>query len=513
MPIRTAAVERILQRAIAVAKRRGGETIEPIDLFVAILGDESRGAELLAQFQVHIDDLETATLACDLIEVTEDDPFTPTPLESAAYSEVLQAGQFQAALAGRAAEFGSEHLVLGLAEIDSPIRDLLVERGATTAALQRLSSEDADKPGGAIPTDFVLDTEVSVFDRQYLVRAVDAAANRASEGLRVAEDYTRFVLNDGHLTKRLKQIRHGIVEGLRDVPLRERLAARDTRGDVGTVITSPSAEGGRTEESLLAANLHRAEEALRSLEEFGRLIDPRLGPVFEGLRYELYTIEKACGTAIRSGERFAGRNLYVLVTVAQCALPVEQLVERAADGGAGIFQVREKGMQDRALLAHLRILRRLTREKDALLIVNDRPDLAVLCDADGVHVGQEELTVQECRRIVGPNRFVGVSTHTIEQARAAVLDGADYLGVGPVFASKTKSFEAFAGLEFVQQVAEEIALPWYAIGGIDESNIGRVCEAGGTRVAVSSAVCGSDDPRSIAAAIRRSLKTEETREL
>jgi thiamine-phosphate pyrophosphorylase len=303
----------------------------------------------------------------------------------------------------------------------------------------------------------------------------------------------------------LKRLRHGIMEALREVPLSDRLAARDTRGDVGTLIASPSAET-RRESDLLAANLHRAEEALRSLEEFGRLLDPRLGPAFERLRYELYTVEKALSVAAAAQERLAGRDVYVLLTISGCARPVEEVIRSAAAGGAGIFQTREKGLCDRELLAHLRAVRRWTREADALLIVNDRPDLAVLCGADGVHIGQEELTVGEARRIVGPDRLVGVSTHDIEQARAAVLDGADYLGVGPVFPSRTKTFESLAGLELVRAVAAEIGLPWYAIGGIGAENFGTVREAGATRVAVSAAVCGAEDPRSAVAELRAALK-------
>src|SRR5690606_2183195 len=135
-----------------------------------------------------------------------------------------------------------------------------------------------------------------------------------------------------------------------------------------------------------------------------------------------------------------------------------------------------------------------TRESGALFIMNDRPDLAVLVDADGVHVGQEELSVREARRIVGPGRLVGVSTHSLEQARLAGEDGADYLGVGPVFPSQTKSFSELAGLDFVRQVAEEIRLPWYAIGGITPENVSDVLAAGATRIAVSQAVCGSPSP-------------------
>ncbi|MGC4007112.1 MAG: thiamine phosphate synthase [Pirellulales bacterium] len=120
--------------------------------------------------------------------------------------------------------------------------------------------------------------------------------------------------------------------------------------------------------------------------------------------------------------------------------------------------------------------------------MNDRPDLAVLCGADGVHVGQEELPVHDVRRIVGPDMLVGVSTHSIEQARKAVLDGADYLGVGPTFPSTTKSFDAFPGLDLVRAVASEITLPAFAIGGITVENVLEVRKAGLHRIAVGGAV-------------------------
>ena len=137
-----------------------------------------------------------------------------------------------------------------------------------------------------------------------------------------------------------------------------------------------------------------------------------------------------------------------------------------------------------------------------MFVMNDRPDLAVLADADGVHVGQEELSVKDARTIVGADRLVGVSTHSIEQARQAVLDGADYIGVGPVFPSGTKQFDRLAGLELVRAVAAEVRLPAFAIGGITADNLPLVREAGLGRVAVSGAVASAADP---GAAARRLL--------
>ena len=123
-----------------------------------------------------------------------------------------------------------------------------------------------------------------------------------------------------------------------------------------------------------------------------------------------------------------------------------------------------------------------------LLIINDRPDLAALAQADGVHVGQEELSVKDARSIVGPDVLIGVSAHSIEQARQAVLDGANYLGVGPTFPSGTKQFDHFPGVELLRAVAAEIRLPAFAIGGITRENLGQVKSAGFTRMAVSGAI-------------------------
>lgn len=161
-----------------------------------------------------------------------------------------------------------------------------------------------------------------------------------------------------------------------------------------------------------------------------------------------------------------------------------------------MVQLREKNVPDGQLIERARFLREWTREAGALFIVNDRPDIAVLVDADGVHVGQEDLPCAEVRQIVGGDRLIGVSTHNVEQIRQAVLDGADYLGVGPVFVSSTKEFDSLAGLEFVRAAAAETSLPWFAIGGITAENLPDAIDAGARRIAVTGAICQADDATS-----------------
>src|SRR5262249_31520211 len=133
------------------------------------------------------------------------------------------------------------------------------------------------------------------------------------------------------------------------------------------------------------------------------------------------------------------------------------------------------------------------------------PELARLASADGVHLGQDDVTLRDARRVVGPSLLIGVSTHDRAQLDEAILAGASYLGIGPVFSSATKDFSDLAGLACVRQAAETTTLPWFAIGGINEENIERVLEAGATRVAVSAAVVRAERPRAAAAALRRRL--------
>src|SRR6185436_664210 len=164
-------------------------------------------------------------------------------------------------------------------------------------------------------------------------------------------------------------------------------------------------------------------------------------------------------------------RLYVLVTSAACRLSLVGTIKEAALGGAQIIQLREKGIDDRTLLARARDVRKLTRSCGVLFIMNDRPDIARLAEADGVHLGQDDMPVREARRLLGPDAIIGVSTHNLEQVGQAIIDGANYIGVGPTFPSQTKAFDEFAGLEFVREAMAQTSLPAFAIGGIHLENL------------------------------------------
>ncbi len=324
-----------------------------------------------------------------------------------------------------------------------------------------------------------------------LYRILDANANRVMEGLRVSEEYARFVLDDAHLARLLKEMRHDLLDALSEVPADARFAARETRQDVGTTVSMAAEFERSTTQNVAITNLKRAEQAFRVLEEYGKLLSPRFAAAMESLRYRAYTLCRALAITASSLERLETARIYALVDGADSAAAFEQRIAALIAAGVDMMQLRDKRLDDRTLLARARQLRNQTRDTAVMFVVNDRPDIALLSQADGVHTGQDELSVKDCRTVLGPQSLVGVSTHTIEQARTAVLDGASYLGCGPTFPSETKSFSAYPGLPFLREVAAEIRLPSFAIGGIHAENIHRVADTGLRRVAVGSALSGN----------------------
>jgi thiamine-phosphate pyrophosphorylase len=352
-------------------------------------------------------------------------------------------------------------------------------------------------------------------------RLLDAAANRGQEAIRVLEDYVRFMRDDAELTQQLKTFRHQFQEILKRFPMESRLESRNTEYDVGTDISAEGEYERPTMDDLVSANFSRLQEALRSLEEFSKMSDTQAARQFEQLRYLSYTLHKETADGRRqiaadaSGKETEWTaqpsssllpsavcrlpSLYVLVDCRSDESAFEQLVSALIAGGVDIIQLRDKQADDRMILARSRILKNCITESDrnVLFIMNDRPDLAILAGADGVHVGQEELPAALVRQMVG-TMLIGVSTHSIEQARQAVLDGADYIGVGPVFESETKEFSQLAGLAYLEEVAAEISIPAFAIGGITEDRLEEVFQTGICRVAVGSALLNAENPKEVA---------------
>lgn len=355
-----------------------------------------------------------------------------------------------------------------------------------------------------------------------ILRIVDAAANRASEGLRVVEDIARMHLNDVFLSTSIKQARHDLGSTISALAFDLPIHARDTMGDVGCSIDTATEffRGSTTSENvppgtsskyhptsfipLVAANFKRAQQALRTLEELAKSesLGKQVAKAFEQIRYQTYTLEKALTLALQANIAIPSPAVYVLVdgidvaktcdregnlfngadvSKSQFSETIKSLVAAKVD----FIQLRDKRLSDRQLIVAGKLARDIVGGSPTRLIINDRADIAVAVRADGVHVGQDELTVAEVRRIVGSEMLIGVSTHSVEQAQQAVVHGASYIGIGPVFPSRTKPFDEYIGCEVVKHVVDAVSIPAFAIGGVDGDNASQLANVHCHRAAVS----------------------------
>jgi thiamine-phosphate pyrophosphorylase len=251
----------------------------------------------------------------------------------------------------------------------------------------------------------------------------------------------------------------------------------------------------------------RLGEALRAVEEFLKTLAPGDAAKVEALRYRFYDAERRVALTLRPvAGRFADVRLYVLVTESLCRRPWLEAAEAAVLGGADCLQLREKELEGGELLRRAKQLVALCRRHGVPCVINDRPDVAILSGADGVHLGQNDLPAAEARKLLGRDKLLGVSTHDLGQARQARADGADYIGVGPFFRSTTKPRDFVAGPAYARQVAEALPdLPAVAIAGITAGNVDEVLATGLRAVAVTSAVLAADDVRAAAERLKKKL--------
>lgn len=502
LPELTPAVARALETAQLHAGRLGLSEVLPINLLHALLAEEEGRAWSLAV---------AARLDAAAFRASRAIPDTPPPeqppslpLHPRSRTALFAARDLARELSGESTVV-SEALLLTLLRSDETLPTELASFGLRFADLEQ-SILGQRQPPPKLEEPLRL-TDPS--ERMETARLLDACANRAREGLRVIEDYCRFVLDDAFLSRTLKQWRHDLTSALAELSPTLLLEARETQYDVGTELSTPSELERASLRDVVQVNVKRLQESLRSLEEYGKVHSPRLGQALEQLRYRSYTLERALVLGVSARERLHGARLYIILTGSRCAATLDWIIAEATASGAGMVQLREKDKSDRELLERARQVRQWTRQAGVLFLVNDRADIARLVEADGVHLGQDDLPVKEARRILGPNALIGVSTHNLEQLRQAVLDGASYVGIGPTFPSGTKDFAELAGLEFVRRAMAETTLPAFAIGGVNLQTIAAAVAAGARRVAVSGAIAQADDPRAVCAALLTALPDEK----
>jgi thiamine-phosphate pyrophosphorylase len=329
-----------------------------------------------------------------------------------------------------------------------------------------------------------------------MLRIIDANLNRATEGLRVLEDIARFLLNDPSLSVRLKSLRHELLPS--DGALqRQMLAARNSEGDIAAFAETPEEIKRDSALSLVIANAKRVQESLRVLEETTKLHQiPALDwTKFKDARFTLYELEQMLVSRLLRRDKLQNFNgLYVLID-AQALEGRSEVgaTRKAIQGGAKIIQLRDKKRSIRELLPVAQELKELCLSFGIPFLINDYLSLALAVDADGLHLGQDDLPLPVARRLLPQDKILGCSTATVEEARKAEEEGADYIAVGSIFRTPSKPEARLAGLETLRRVREITSKPLVAIGGIDEDNVAEVLAAGADTVAVISSVLRAED--------------------
>ncbi len=329
------------------------------------------------------------------------------------------------------------------------------------------------------------------------LRIVDANLNRIGESLRLLEDIARLLLNDAVLTEQLKAMRHELAT--KELSIKKQLLqARDSKGDVGVSIEVQQQDKERELSATIIANARRAQESLRVIEELAKIPGIDLeADKFKRARFSLYNIERSLISKLLrkdKTERISG--LYAIIdTQSLKGRRHEEIAAQVLEGGAKIIQLRDKSMSKKELIPVAQRLKRLCAENDALFIVNDHLDIALAADADGLHLGQDDLPVKTARRLLPIDMIIGCSVTNIPQAVAAEYEGADYIAVGAIYPTQSKEMIEVVGLEMVKAIKKESNLPLVAIGGINKDNAREVLATGADSVAMISAIMQTDSPR------------------
>jgi len=335
-------------------------------------------------------------------------------------------------------------------------------------------------------------------DQQATYRILDANLDRAREGIRIIEEWCRFALDNPTLAQTCKAMRQTLAKWHTE----EIRSARNTPDDCGTTLTHPQEEMRESPQQVLHINLARTQEALRVLEEYGKLYHPEMGSHCKQLRYQIYTLESNLFAQSPHGKLKAA-PLYLVTSPTPNLLTI---VESALKGGLPLVQYRNKEADDSVQIHEGKQLCELCHQYGALFLMNDRADLALAVGADGVHLGQQDLPIAVARQILGPNQIIGRSTTNPLEMASAIAQGADYVGVGPVYKTPTKPGKAPAGLDYVRYAAKHCPLPWFAIGGINADNIQAVIQAQAHGVAVVRAIMSATDPQKTAETLLLSFK-------
>ncbi|MBN2298471.1 MAG: thiamine phosphate synthase [Deltaproteobacteria bacterium] len=319
------------------------------------------------------------------------------------------------------------------------------------------------------------------------LRIIDANINRVTEGLRVIEDIFRYCYDNPVLQQGIKDLRHRVANA---VDHRECIAHRDACSDVGFSSKGVLEYERNTLEDIIRSNMKRSQEGLRVLEEIFKLDSVQIALEMKTFRYSLYELEKKI---MGNAKRILGRGLYLILS--EATMEYEELARLAVSAGLPAIQLRNKRDNPATIIKCAHKIRDITSNTRTLFIVNDRPDIALAVQADGVHLGWQDIPALHARKILGHEMIIGLSTHNADQAAKAQDMPVDYIGFGPVFptTSKTQS-DPVTGIEALNEVSSRSRVPVVAIGGITQDNLSMLAGIACNNIAVINAVASAKDP-------------------
>ena len=333
---------------------------------------------------------------------------------------------------------------------------------------------------------------------------IDANLDRAREGLRVLEDWARFGIGRDDLVVKLKNFR----QLLGKHHLKEYKYSRNYTRDT-SIGLSHSEQLKRTSiSSLISANSARVQEALRVIEEYSRNINIELSSLSSKIRYEIYELEIKLINCASNKELFEVLLKNDLYFITNQNSNLYELIESVLRGGVKIIQHRFKDGSDFQNLQDAIKIRHLCNKYKALFIINDRIDIALACNADGVHLGQDDIDIKSARRILGFSKLIGISANKRSEIKKAVENGCDYIGIGPVFETPTKKEKKALGIKEIKKISENLSIPFFVIGGIKQENIAILRKNGLRKIAIISELANSVNPEEKAIMMLKELSYE-----
>jgi thiamine-phosphate pyrophosphorylase len=304
-----------------------------------------------------------------------------------------------------------------------------------------------------------------------------------------------MILNNDQISSKLKEIRHSVISSI-SVLNDSLLSQRDVDGDVGSNIETITEQAGLS--SIISANAKRAEEGLRVIEEVSKLPDlckSLDSNIFKKYRFEVYKLEQELQSRILRTRKIKYiKGIYAIIDTSIIKFEnLEETARKIIRGGASVLQLRDKISIRKDLLEIATDLQILCHENNVLFIVNDYLDIAIASNSDGIHLGQDDIPITTARKELAIDKIIGCSVRTISQAIKAFEDGADYIAVGSIFATKTKPDTAVTGIDVLEQIKDRLDLPLVAIGGINLDNAEQIKDSGADALAIISAILKSED--------------------